>query len=60
MIRNLVLMCGEGYPCGHWPLVKVVEVSKEIDGNVRKMTIKDINGLKVRRIIKLTLLESAK
>ena len=36
-VGDLVLMCGEGYPHGHWPLAKVVEVSKDIDGNVRKV-----------------------
>ena len=46
-------MCGEGYPRGHWPLAKVVEVSKDID--VRKVSNKDKNGLKVRPITKLAL-----
>ena len=59
-VGDLVLMCGEGYPRGCWPLAKVVEVSKDIDGNVRKVTIKDKNGLNVRPITKLALLESAK
>ena len=59
-VGDLVLMCGEGYPRGCWPLAKDVEVSKDIDGNVRKVTSKDKNGLKVRPITKLALLESAK
>ena len=53
-------MCGEGYPRGRWPLAKVVEESKDIGSNVRKVTLKDKNGLKVRPITKLALLESAK
>ena len=58
-VGDLVLMCGEGYSRGRWPMAKVVEVSKDIDGNVRKVTIKDKNGLKVRPITKLALLEAA-
>ena len=60
MVGDLVLMCGEGHPRGHWPIAKVVDVSKDIDGCVRKVTVKDKNGLKVRPITKLALLESAK
>lgn len=56
---DLVLMCGEGFPRGSWPMARVVQIFRDSDQMVRKVMVKDKNGLKVRPITKLALLEGS-
>lgn len=58
-VDDLVLMCNEGFSRGKWPLGRIVEVFCESDGFVRKVLVRTKNGLKVRPIVKLALLECA-
>ncbi len=58
-VGDVVFMCNEGFPRGKWPIAKVIEAHKDSDGLVRKVTIRDKNGPKIRPITKLALLEAA-
>ena len=57
-VGDIVLMSGEGFARGQWPLARVVEVYADNDNFVRKVMVKDKSGLKVRPISKLALLEA--
>ena len=58
-VDDVVLMSGEGYSRGNWPLARVVEVYPGSDDLVRKVLVKDKVGLKVRPVSKLAILEMA-
>jgi len=58
-VGDLVLMTGEGYQRGQWPIAKVIEVCKEKDNLVRTVIVKCKSGTKERPVTKLALLEAA-
>ena len=58
-VNDLVLMTGEGYARGYWPIARVTELIESSDGSVRKVVVKCKNGNKIRPITKLALLEAS-
>ena len=58
-VGDLVLTKEEKNPRGQWPLARVIEVYKGKDGLVRSVQIKTEDGVLVRPVNKLCLLESA-
>ena len=58
-VGDLVMMTGEGFARGYWPLARVMKAIADDDGLIRTVTVLHNGSEKLRPISKLALLEAA-